>query len=107
MSKIIISTQIYENYAAHDWDGVNPEVCPEYWKSKGGNDYAILNFKGNEDDATKQVMSIREQIETDNYAYREQIINYQTVNDNYMTEYEKYQMKYEGSIKYPTKVISL
>jgi hypothetical protein len=50
MSKLLITTQIQENYGAHDWDGEGS--CPQYWKMKGGNDYVILNYplEGHEGD---------------------------------------------------------
>lgn len=32
--KVIIQTQTYENYGAHDWDGEGE--CPQRWKPKGG-----------------------------------------------------------------------
>jgi len=35
--KIVMQTQILENYGAHDWDGTGE--CPQYWKPKGGNTY--------------------------------------------------------------------
>ena len=37
--KLIINTQIKENYGAHDWDGEG--ACPQYWKFKGGNTYVV------------------------------------------------------------------
>lgn len=37
--KLIIRTQYRENYGAHDWDGKG--VCPQYWKSKGGETYVL------------------------------------------------------------------
>ena len=45
MSKLLITTQVYENYGAHDWDGVGE--CPQYWKAKGGNDYVVKNINLN------------------------------------------------------------
>jgi len=39
MMKILLQTQIHENYGAHDWDGTGK--CPQYWKAKGGNDIEI------------------------------------------------------------------
>ena len=39
MAKLLITTQVYENYGAHDWDGVGE--CPSYWKAKGGSDYVV------------------------------------------------------------------
>ena len=45
MSKLLITTQVYENYGAHDWDGEGQ--CPQYWKAKGGSDYVVLNVDVN------------------------------------------------------------
>lgn len=39
--KIVLSTQIRENYGAHSWDGEGE--CPQYWKFKGGNTYVVEN----------------------------------------------------------------
>lgn len=39
--KVVVITQIKENYGAHDWDGQGE--CPQYWKFKGGNTYVIEN----------------------------------------------------------------
>ena len=35
--RVVIVTQVYENYGAHCWDGTGD--CPQYWKAKGGNEY--------------------------------------------------------------------
>lgn len=37
--KLVIETKVRENYGAHDWDGTGE--CPQYWKSKGGNEYVF------------------------------------------------------------------
>ena len=98
MSKLLITTQVYENYGAHDWDGEGE--CPQYWKAKGGNDYVIKKFKG---DSTATVMAVRGQIEQDSQYYREQIIGWEIVKDDYLTDFEKSQLEYEGKITYPAK----
>jgi hypothetical protein len=49
--KLLITTQVRENYGAHDWDGVGE--CPQYWKSKGGNDYVLRDFKGSDGQADR------------------------------------------------------
>jgi len=36
---VLIFTQHRENYGAHDWDGEG--LCPQYWKFKGGSNYAV------------------------------------------------------------------
>ena len=99
--KLLITTQVYENYGAHDWDGVGE--CPSYWKAKGGSDYVIKQFKG---DPTTAVMALRGQIEQDNDAYRESIINWEVVADDYLTEFEQSQLDYEGKITYPSKELA-
>jgi hypothetical protein len=40
--KLVIQTQIQENYGAHDWNGEGE--CPQYWKFKGGNTYVVENL---------------------------------------------------------------
>ncbi len=96
--KLLIQTQVYENYGAHDWDGTG--TCPQYWKAKGGNDYVVKNFKG---DATTAVMALRSQIECDNEGYRENIVSWEIVADDYLTEFEQSQLEYEGKITYPAQ----
>ena len=104
MAKLLITTQVYENYGAHDWDGVGE--CPSYWKAKGGNDYVIKKFRGNEEAATQAVMALRSQIETNNEYFREQIIGWNIVADKYLTEFEQSQLDYEGRITYSPKELA-
>ena len=99
MSKLHIWTQVYENYGAHDWDGVGE--CPQYWKPKGGSDYVVKKINVNK--VTETVMALRPQIEQDNEYYREHIIGWEVVADDYLTEFEKDQMAYEGKIRFPAK----
>jgi hypothetical protein len=99
--KLLITTQVYENYGAHDWDGAGE--CPQYWKAKGGNDYVVKKFKG---DATTAVMALRSQIEEDNEGYRETIIDFRLVKDDYLTEFEQSQLAYEGKITYAAKELA-
>ena len=88
--KLLITTQVYENYGYR-------------WKPKGGNDYVIKQFKG---DATQAVMCLRSQIEEDNEAYRETIIDFRLVKDDYLTEFEQSQLDYEGKITYAAKELA-
>jgi hypothetical protein len=101
MMKLLITTQVYENYGAHDWDGVGE--CPQYWKAKGGSDYVVKQFKG---DATTAVMALRDQIEESNEGYRESIIDFRLVADDYLTEFEQSQLDYEGKITYASKELA-
>ena len=98
MAKLLITTQVYENYGAHDWDGVGE--CPQYWKAKGGNDYVVKKFKG---DVTMTVLCLRAQIEQSNEGFRETIIDFRLVKDDYLTEFEQSQLDYEGKITYGAK----
>jgi hypothetical protein len=99
--KLLITTQVYENYGAHDWDGVGE--CPQYWKAKGGSDYVVKRFKG---DPTTAVMALRGQIEQSNDGFRESIINFEVVANDYLTEFEQSQLEYEGSIRYPARELA-
>ena len=95
MSKLYIFTQNYENYGSEN---------DPYWKAKGGSDYFVYDFDG--DEATT-IMLVRDQIECDNPFYRSQIVGWEVVPNDYMTEFEKDQLDYEGSIRFPARVISI
>ena len=99
--KLLISTQVYENYGAHDWDGTGE--CPQYWKAKGGSDYVIKRFKGGDEEAVKAIFCLRGQIESDDEFYRESILSWNIVGDDYLTEFEQSQLDYEGQIRFPSK----
>jgi hypothetical protein len=102
MAKLLITTQVYENYGAHDWDGVGE--CPQYWKAKGGSDYVVKKINVNK--VTETVMGVRGQIEQDNQAFRETIIDWTIVADDALTEFEQSQLAYEGKIRYGSKEIT-
>ena len=102
MAKLLITTQVYENYGAHDWDGVG--ACPQYWKAKGGSDYVVKNVNVNS--VTETVMALRGQIEQDNQAFREKIIGWEVVANGYLTEFERDQLEYEGKIRFPAKELA-
>jgi hypothetical protein len=100
MSKLLITTQVFENYAWRE-DGTLGTGADAYWKAKGGNDYVVKNFKGSETDATVAVMALREQIEQATDAYMEHIVDFTIVADDYLTEFERSQLEYEGRITFP------
>ena len=102
--KLLITTQNYENYGAHDWDGVGE--CPQYWKAKGGSDYVVKNFT-NINNTTEVVMALRGQIEEDSEYFRSSIINWEVVADDYLTEFEQDQLNYEGKIRFFAKELEL
>ena len=102
MAKLLITTQVYENYGAHDWDGVGE--CPQYWKAKGGCDYVVKKINVNK--VTETVMALRGQIEQDNEGFRETIIGWEVVANDYLTEFEQSQLEYEGKIRFPAKELA-
>jgi hypothetical protein len=91
MSKLLIQTQVYENYGSAD---------EPYWKPKGGSDYVVKKFKAL-NKVTEAVMVLRSQIEQDNEFFREYIINFEVVADDYLTDFERSQWEYEGQIRFP------
>ena len=104
MSKLLISTQVHENYGAHDWDGEGQ--CPQYWKAKGGNDYVVKQFKGGKSAATEAIMGLRSQIECSDECFQETIIGWEIVGDKYLTEFEQSQLDYDGEIIYSPKELA-
>ena len=105
--QLLITTQTQENYGAHDWDGVGE--CPSYWKFKGGQDYKydLGSALRNDETLAEIVEHFRAEIEEDNDYYRNHIIGYEVVADDYLTEFERSQLEYEGSITYPATRLTM
>lgn len=104
MAKLLIQTQVYENYAWME-DGTLGVGENAYWKAKGGSDYVVKNFK-DFNRATETVMALRGQIEQDTDAFREYIISWEIVADDYLTQFEKDQLEFEGVIRFPSKELN-
>ena len=112
---IVISTQVYENYGAHDWDGKGE--CPQYWKAKGGHEYKVLNIEDvldrdlDQEDPFTQIYidrvvgAVSEQCEQHNEYYREHIIGVSLEADDYLSWFEKSQLEYDGEIRHPEPVL--
>lgn len=105
--KLVIITQLRENYGAHDWDGTG--FVPQYWKNKGGSQYIvddIEHFVAIDDDFfAKNIKSIvydgiSTKITELNEYYEVSIINYSIEDNDYMSEFEKSQLEYEGFIRF-------
>lgn len=105
--KLHIVTQYMENYGAHDWDGEGE--CPQHWKMKGGEDYFYpLGTAGRSDEAIAEIVNhFRAQIEWCDVGSSQQIVGYGVVPDDYMTEFERSQLEYDGRIAYPAKTLEL
>lgn len=94
--KLVIQTQYCENYGAHDWDGTG--ACPQYWKFKGGSEYMIENVPLNID--YEEVVAMAGVEHSSDYA-REYVLGWSIESDDYLSEFERSQMEYEGRINYP------
>lgn len=94
MSKLLIITQVYENYG---------EADSPYWKAKGGCDYVVKNIDPNR--ASEIATWAAGQIEQDNEMFTEHIIHWEVVADDYLTEFERSQLEYDGRIMFPAKEI--
>ena len=105
--KLMIQTQVQENYGAHDWDGEGE--CPQYWKFKGGNDYSynLGPVMRNAEALAELVEALRSQVEEDNIGYREYILGWTVESDDYLTDFEQSQLEYEGKITYRTRELKL
>jgi len=105
--KLMITTQVKENYGAHDWDGEGE--CPQRWKFKGGNDYSyqLGNALPNAEHIGELVMALRSQIEEVSDYYEEYILDWSVEADDYLTDFEQSQLEYEGKITYRTKELNL
>ena len=97
MAKLLIVTQVLENYGSED----NP-----WWKAKGSSEYVVKNFTAlNAVNAT--VQSLRDQIEIDNPLYSEYIVSWEVVDNDYLTDFERSQLVYEGRIDFPATELEL
>ena len=94
MTMLVIQTQDYENYAAHQ--GFTGEY---YWKAKGGSEYKVTNIPSNVD-LDEIVSMVRSEIEQDNEYFQTTIIGYGVESDDYLSWFEKSQLEYDGEIQF-------
>jgi len=103
--KLLITTQVYENYAWRE-DGSLGTGDDAYWKAKGGSDYVVRGV--DECDMVDIIVDrVRGQVEQDNDAFMERIINFRVVADDYLTEFEQDQLEFEGKIRFPAQELAL
>ena len=104
MSKLIISTQYCENYGT---------PSDPYWKMKGGSEYVVegLDFDADYEWADAKVDQIlnkvRDQVEIANGFCEEYILGWSIEPDDYLTDFERAQLEYDGKIEFPTKVLEV
>jgi hypothetical protein len=110
MMRILITTQFRENYGAHDWDGTGE--CPQYWKFKGGDEIIVEveGFRFDSEFARKNaeiiIDSMRSKIEHKSDYSEEYILGWEFIEDDFMTQFEKDQLEFDGAIKFPAKRIN-
>ena len=80
--KIVIQTQVRENYGAHDWDGEG--ACPQRWKFKGGETYVVRDLTQAQVDKIVKVgiPTITALIESRNEGFEEYLLAYDIVQDS-------------------------
>ena len=100
---LVIETQCYENYAWNE-DGSIGTGPNAYWKAKGGSSYKILGVPTNVD-LDEVVSLVRSDIEKNSDYYQETIIGYGLEADDWMSDFEQGQLKWEGEITFPEPVI--
>lgn len=96
--KLVIATQVEENYGAHDWDGEG--TCPQYWKAKGGSEYIIENLDPLKVAPGLVINTIRGKIESNSEYYREYILAWSLESDDYMSWFEISQLEHDGVIQF-------
>ena len=77
--KIIVHTQIMENYGAHDWDGTG--ACPQYWKAKGGNTYVVEGVTVDQAMTDQFWDSVTNAIVEYNESWKEYVISMEAIDD--------------------------
>lgn len=100
--KALITTQVYENYAWRE-DGTMGTGPDSWWKPKGGDEYVVLNV--DQDQVFEILEKVCLQIERNDDYIQENIVDLRIVEDDYLTEFERDQLEYDGKIEFPAKVI--
>lgn len=102
---LIITTQVHENYGAHNWNGEGD--CPQRWKAKGGEDYIITGVPAELSVGAILPLAVDYfKCESDSNYFRENVLSHYLEESGFLTPFEKDQMSYEGKIRFPAKRIS-
>jgi hypothetical protein len=96
---LVIQTQDYENYAAHE--GFTGEFR---WKAKGGSCYKVTGVPTGID-LDEVVGFVRSEIERNDEYFQTTIVGYGLEADDYLSDFEQSQLSYEGAITYPEPTI--
>ncbi len=102
--KAIFYTQVYENYAWRE-DGSIGTDDEVYFKPKGGDEYVVLNVDKTQ--MSRILAEVRAKVEVSNDYFKETVVDFQLVEDDYLTEYERSQLEYDGRVVYSPKELEL
>ena len=102
--KAIFYTQVFENYAWKE-DGSIGVGDEAYFKPKGGDEYVVRNVDRS---AMSRILAeVKAKVEVSNDYFRETTVDLQLVEDDYLTEYERSQLEWDGCIVYSPKELEL
>jgi len=100
--KAIFYTQVYENYAIRE-DGTIGKGDEAYFKPKGGDEYVVRNVDRSQ--MSKILEEVKAKVEVSNDYFRETVVDFELVENDYLTSYERDQLEYDGCIEYsPTEL---
>lgn len=101
MAILVITTQVRENYGAHNWNGEGE--CPQYWKCKGGSEYKVLDIDVSRAKEIFQAV-VGRVTHSDDY-YEEWATDWFVEDDEWLSWSERGQLEYEGEIVFPEPTI--
>ena len=102
--KAIFYTQVFENYAWKE-DGSIGVGDEAYFKPKGGDEYVVRNVDKTQ--MSRILAEVRAKVEASNDYFKETVVDFQLVEDDYLTWYEREQLEYDGSIAFSPKELEM
>lgn len=102
--KAIFYTQVYENYAFRE-DGSIGTGADAYFKPKGGDEYVVLNVDRKQ--MSKILEEVKAKVEVSNDYFKETVVDFELVEDDFLTSYEREQLEYDGSIAFSPKELEM
>ena len=102
--KAIFTTQVFENYAWRE-DGSIGTGEDAYFKPKGGDEYVVFNVDKSQ--MLRILKEVKAQVEVSNDYFKETVVDFVLVEDDYLTEYERSQLEYDGCIVYSPKELEM
>lgn len=109
MATVVINTQVWENYAAHN-DNYESGVTPDRWKAKGGHSYKInttwpADYEWADVYASRIINDVMDGIGESNDYFREEVIGWFIAEDGWLSQFEKSQLECDGKISNPEPVL--